>query len=219
MTDREALYAAILAAPDDDLARLVFADWLEENNERERAVHLRAQVELAKLVAAGAFDADDYLDAVQVVASVASAELWESVARDGLPIGNASTFLTRDTVVDTDWLRDVYALLALGQRRGVVERVRCRAAFWVESGPTTAAKAPLRRVEFSDRQPFRHMPGEWVWTLPGGGAPGGFGASLPVCIFERLAGAQGFVAVYTSRAAAEDALSDACLVFARGSAG
>ncbi|MEO2091899.1 MAG: TIGR02996 domain-containing protein [Gemmataceae bacterium] len=31
MSDRQALLKAILAAPDDDLPRLVFADWLEEN--------------------------------------------------------------------------------------------------------------------------------------------------------------------------------------------
>ena len=28
MTDRDALYAAVLAAPDDDTPRLVYADWL-----------------------------------------------------------------------------------------------------------------------------------------------------------------------------------------------
>ena len=49
MTTREGLMAAILAAPDDDLPRLVFADWLEENGEAERAEFIRVQCELAKL--------------------------------------------------------------------------------------------------------------------------------------------------------------------------
>ena len=47
MTDREALYRAILANPDDDTPRLIFADFLDENDEPDRAAFIRAQVELA----------------------------------------------------------------------------------------------------------------------------------------------------------------------------
>ena len=53
MSDREALLAAIRANPDDDLPRLVYADWLEENASEvnaggERAAFIRAQVEAAR---------------------------------------------------------------------------------------------------------------------------------------------------------------------------
>lgn len=44
MTTREALIAAIAAAPDDDLPRLVAADWFEENGEPERAEFVRLQL-------------------------------------------------------------------------------------------------------------------------------------------------------------------------------
>lgn len=44
MTTREALLADILAHPDDDLRRLVYADWLEENRDPEQAAFIRAQV-------------------------------------------------------------------------------------------------------------------------------------------------------------------------------
>lgn len=43
-----ALLAAVCAAPDDDLPRMVLADWLEENGEGERAEWIRVQVERAK---------------------------------------------------------------------------------------------------------------------------------------------------------------------------
>jgi uncharacterized protein (TIGR02996 family) len=46
--DETALLAAVLAAPDDDAPRLVFADWLEENGEAERAELIRCQIELTK---------------------------------------------------------------------------------------------------------------------------------------------------------------------------
>ncbi len=47
MTDREALYRAILANPDDDTLRLIYADALEEANQTQRAAFIRTQVELA----------------------------------------------------------------------------------------------------------------------------------------------------------------------------
>jgi uncharacterized protein (TIGR02996 family) len=40
---------AILANPDDDTPRLVYADWLDENGNPERAEFIRVQIELAKL--------------------------------------------------------------------------------------------------------------------------------------------------------------------------
>jgi uncharacterized protein (TIGR02996 family) len=46
--DEQALLNAILAAPDDDLPRLVYADWLEEHDRAERAEFIRVECELAR---------------------------------------------------------------------------------------------------------------------------------------------------------------------------
>jgi uncharacterized protein (TIGR02996 family) len=43
MNDREALMQAIIDNPDDDLPRLVFADWLEEQGQADRAELIRCQ--------------------------------------------------------------------------------------------------------------------------------------------------------------------------------
>lgn len=48
MSDRDALLAAIRAQPDEDTPRLIFADWLDENDQPARAAFVRAQVELAR---------------------------------------------------------------------------------------------------------------------------------------------------------------------------
>ena len=48
MSDRDAFLAAICAQPDEDTPRLVFADYLEENDEASLAAFIRAQVELAR---------------------------------------------------------------------------------------------------------------------------------------------------------------------------
>jgi uncharacterized protein (TIGR02996 family) len=46
MNDGEALLAAILANPDDDTPRLVYADWLDEHDESARAEFIRVQIAL-----------------------------------------------------------------------------------------------------------------------------------------------------------------------------
>ncbi|MCI0703733.1 MAG: TIGR02996 domain-containing protein [Planctomycetia bacterium] len=48
MSDRDALLRAIREYPDDDTPRLIFADYLDENDEGARAAFVRAQVELAR---------------------------------------------------------------------------------------------------------------------------------------------------------------------------
>jgi uncharacterized protein (TIGR02996 family) len=47
---RDELLHAVIENPDDDALRLVFADWLEEHSELERAEFIRVQIELAKLL-------------------------------------------------------------------------------------------------------------------------------------------------------------------------
>ncbi|HEY1188944.1 MAG TPA: TIGR02996 domain-containing protein [Gemmata sp.] len=44
MNERAALLHAVCANPDDDTARLVFADWLTEHGEGERAEFIRGQI-------------------------------------------------------------------------------------------------------------------------------------------------------------------------------
>jgi uncharacterized protein (TIGR02996 family) len=48
MSDRDALIAAVLANPDDDLPRLVYADWCDEHGDPDRAAFIRLQVEAAR---------------------------------------------------------------------------------------------------------------------------------------------------------------------------
>jgi uncharacterized protein (TIGR02996 family) len=49
VTRANPLLAAVLANPEDDSPRLVYADWLEENDDVDRARFIRAQCELARL--------------------------------------------------------------------------------------------------------------------------------------------------------------------------
>src|SRR5215217_3370403 len=49
MNDRDALLTAIGEHPEEDTPRLMYADWLEENGQPERADFVRNQVELGRV--------------------------------------------------------------------------------------------------------------------------------------------------------------------------
>src|SRR5262249_20860748 len=49
MPTEEAFIQAIIADPDDDAPRLIYADWLDEQGECERAEFIRVQVALARM--------------------------------------------------------------------------------------------------------------------------------------------------------------------------
>lgn len=49
MTDDAALLQTIIEHPDDDAPRLIYADWLEDHGDTERAEFIRVQIELARL--------------------------------------------------------------------------------------------------------------------------------------------------------------------------
>jgi uncharacterized protein (TIGR02996 family) len=47
LTEQDAFVGAIIEAPDDDGARLIFADWLEDNGQDQRAEFIRLQMQAA----------------------------------------------------------------------------------------------------------------------------------------------------------------------------
>ncbi len=49
MSQADAFLAAVRDAPDDDAPRLIFADWLDDHGDADRAAFIRAQVRLARL--------------------------------------------------------------------------------------------------------------------------------------------------------------------------
>src|SRR5262245_52295889 len=49
MSDEAALLQAIRNHPDEDTPRLMYADWLDEHGDRDRAEFIRCQIEVARL--------------------------------------------------------------------------------------------------------------------------------------------------------------------------
>lgn len=233
----DALLAAILADPDADDRRLVYADWLEEygdEGQRARAEFIRDQV----LVVPGSLDwdlLDAYLEAwcpwfERHDKKGFSRRPWSSPPLEVLHLGGEKTV----------W------------RRGFIEEVHCSLVAWVggecrrcfspagfsdippvprmcpdchgtgrtpAAGPDLAARHPVREVRVTDREPgiiptfsasHPHIVGWWQE---------GYGPdemSLPRAVYELLEGQlDDFLLcaarVYDDDAAARRALSDALI--------
>jgi uncharacterized protein (TIGR02996 family) len=119
MLQRQAFLEAIVAEPQDDATRLVFADWLEEQGDADRAAFIRAQVERARL-------AED--DPRQEDLAGREGEL---LARRG-----------------AEWLAELPGPLRRDAefRRGFVARLRCTAGEFLAGLPALARSVPLEEL-------------------------------------------------------------------------
>lgn len=123
MSTEVALLAAIRSAPDDDLPRFVYADWLEENGDPDRAEFIRVQIELARQ------QQDDL--------------------RSHLPEGREAELLERNAA---RWREPVAGWLHIHPfqvryRRGFVEAIELRnSGHWRPAGLTDFLHSPLAAV-------------------------------------------------------------------------
>jgi uncharacterized protein (TIGR02996 family) len=142
---------AIIAEPDDDTHRLVYADWLEEHGHADRARFIRAQVEMARFYrpdeepgGVGAVSASELLPEHRraFLAPLLALGLSEYVSRyhDGAEYGFGFYF-RRGFVED---------LVVFGTRG---------AAQFVEHAEGLFRLTPLQRVRFRPADQFPRSPG------------------------------------------------------------
>src|SRR5262245_37010710 len=125
--DDQAFLRTILDRPDDDNPRLVYADWLQENGDPDRAEFIRAQIGLDRA-------ADDDPDRAELT-------------------GRAEALLARK---GRGWLRPLQELVVsaeFGFTRGFVEDARLSSAQFLVHGERLFALTPLRRLTLSDMGP------------------------------------------------------------------
>lgn len=158
MTDRERLLKAILAHPDEDAPRLMYADEIEAD-EPERAEFIRVGCELARTEPFSP-------RAVELVRR--EMELWSRAGPDwrnvatgaapgsgwwrwlGVP---AECYWPIDVVNHEAFVRLDNGVNRLLVRRGFVSAVTCRAADWERHGGSILAAHPVRAVMFTDCGP------------------------------------------------------------------
>lgn len=115
MSDEAAFLAAIRGAPDDDTARLVFADWLDERD-RLGGAFLRAEVELSRVP----FDAAEWPRAFARYRAAAAPlpEAWREAA-ERHPPAHWLALLTRGAWARLErWCREYHPALLNGLAGG-----------------------------------------------------------------------------------------------------
>lgn len=147
---REALLDEVLAHPDDDAPRLVYADWLSEQGDpRGELIHV--QCELARTRDADRFLA---LEARQVALLSAHGEAWVGpLAKEALQVQFHRGFVAQVTVLDAgalDGLAELFARepvqeLTFASVRGL-DVARLAAAPWLERLSALGLRAAQREA-------------------------------------------------------------------------
>lgn len=215
MTEQDAFLRSICEHPDDDAPRLIFADWLEERGQRDRAEFIRIQCELAKMKcdrkghhypcrsrgpggASGPFHTCHTLQKRERKLLMAYWAKWYPPIRVGVACRNLNRCRLPGFTIEF--------------RRGFIESITCPCQQWLDHGPAILAACPtIREVRMSDKQPHQ-VAEHWLWGDEMIGA--GYAdrsCFLPPGIYARLVGRF----FYESERQAVDALSQAALAYAR----
>lgn len=126
MTTADALTAAVIASPDDDLPRLVYADWYDENGDPERAEFIRLQCTLARPDGLPAARLIDLRIREKVLLGLHSQRWLEPLRKRGEPLFSPRTH---------------------GQfRRGFVEVVWMPAAWFTKKADKLFDRCPVREL-------------------------------------------------------------------------
>ena len=207
MTDGEALRQAVLANPEDDAPRLVYADWLDEHGDGDadgrRAAHLRLAIREGEPAAAAYWAAF-------------APPGWAGVAgrvRGVRPLPGGRLIVRPDPVYRHEC------------HRGLLARLWGRLDDFLIDAPALFAEHPITAVRLVDRRPVA-LDSAWAWYVedpaahPPRPGPNWAGARLgpllrgwaPVAGYPALRG-------YPTEAAALAALSDAAVAHGRAVAG
>jgi uncharacterized protein (TIGR02996 family) len=148
--DWELLLRAICAAPDDDLPRLVAADWLDENGEPERAEFIRVQIERERN------DRPDLKWREQaLLGNPLCGALWALEACPNLVQMNPGSQLRDLAVSGSERVRF---------RRGFPDRITCSAADWLRHGSGVVPRQPVQEIYLTRCD---DLPPEQWWEMLG----------------------------------------------------
>lgn len=234
-----ALHRAILLHPADDDRRLVYADWLEEHGDVDRAEFVRAQVELACMTYRPACDHryrpatipplptpkcpgcryDKRLRALRR----RERELWLLLYNRMASEANRAMRLPRVTSegCSIGWCPTPISTerIVTTWHRGFIDSIECTEAAWREHGSAVMRQHPVTRVVLVDKRPNYQV--EWSYYWFSAKAQGGkliAQHDLADYLFDLLANSTAdtpYDRGYPTPKAALDALSDAAVLWAR----
>lgn len=161
--DAHNILQAIIAEPDDDLHRLAYADWCEENDQPERAEFIRLQIALwneqrdcncGSKSGGHTFKGGQHhngpcaasqlrieIDGKWKRAESRAYELWVDNCRKWVGIGENAHPLECLTTSPNQYAR------------GFIRKVECTHDIWVDHGKKICAEHPIEDVRLVDKKP------------------------------------------------------------------
>lgn len=169
MNEQQSFLDAILAEPEDDGLRLVYADWLEENGQGERAEFIRVQIELHQ---EWPWAGQSVKDGLTVAGREAHPQFASLVDRERELLDTIGSWPFRwfpgPSSIGTENVD--HAPPRSGQIcRGFVERITLSAEDWLRHADAITACQPIREVRLTTRlatdQIFARIPDEMANRL------------------------------------------------------
>jgi uncharacterized protein (TIGR02996 family) len=231
VTEHPGFLADIRANPDDDTPRLVYADWLEDNGDPDRATFIRVQCELARSPWQVGRVYDDpawlRLHAREQDLLSAHALAWFCALAWPGWYGVAGVAVPGGARWHGGWTGERHhGLVTANFARGFVAHASLLCRRWLELGPRLVRQMPLARVDFQDRCPDAQGPAHlglffWVtrrdWWASENGLPPGLRPHLRSGVVHDLGPAPAHDVLghyYPSESAARGDLSRAALALA-----
>ncbi len=137
MTEGESILEAIIAEPDCDMHRLVYADWMEDQGETARAESIRCDQRTAFLM----------IGRLKPFDGRPCGRFWAS--NQGMSLSEDACHAAIGSLGNLDWPAHTEVIF----RRGFVEKVVTTAAGWGQHGRAICAGHPVTRVELTDKKP------------------------------------------------------------------
>lgn len=163
-TDAHNILQAIIAEPDDDLHRLAYADWCEENDQPERAEFIRLQIALwneqrdcncGSTKHGHTFKGGQHhngpcaasqlrieTNGKWLRAESRALSLWTNHCRKWSGIG------------ENHYPMECLAASLNQYARGFIRKVECTHDVWVDHGKKICAEHPIEHVWLRDKKPF-----------------------------------------------------------------
>jgi len=217
-----ALLRTVLADPASDDARLILADWYEENGQADRGEFVRVQCQIAALNAELMSDED--CDATNCPGCGERRELQR---RQRELMDAITPYRTADGRAGQSPARVLWARPAVWNgcgvkfSRGFISEIRLPLALYLAHARDLFAAHPVTAVVLTDREPFGHTSELVSWRRsPGPDQLRDWRECLPDDLYDRLPGMPDtFAEYYRDSDKARAALSAACTAYGRRAAG
>jgi uncharacterized protein (TIGR02996 family) len=148
----------------EDTLRLIYADWLEENDQPERAEFIRVQVELASLLFSSASQRPGKIVRNVLIDEGVMKKCLESDAPRIEALGRREQELF--DAGEGDWFPDIdYVNLRRDTSRGFVSSLTLSWEDWLEKADGLLAAHPIEKIVLTTRPPddhFHQFSGQYV---------------------------------------------------------